>query len=120
MKSTPEPVENFQQLYDDVKKYVELQTDYIKVEFVEKTTILVSSLLIIILVVILAMAALFYLFFSLAYSLEPVFGSLAISFSIISALYLLLIVLLFAFRKGLIINPLVRFLSKLFLTKTKN
>ena len=120
MRSTPEPVENFQQFYDDVKKYIELQTDYFKVEFVEKLTILISFLLIIVLVVILAMAALFYLFFSVAYLIEPLFGSLAISFSIISAFYVLLIVLLFFFRKGLIINPIVRFLSKLFLTKTKN
>ena len=120
MKSTPEPVENFQQLYDDIKKYVVLQADFIRVEFVEKLTILISSFLIIMLVVILAMAALFYLFFSLAYLLEPLVGSMALSFYIISALYILFIILLFAFRKGLIINPIVRFLSKLFLTKTKN
>ena len=113
-----EPVENFQQLYDDLKKYVELQTDYVKVEFVEKMTILLSTLLIITLVIILAIAALFYLFFSLAYALVPVVGSLAISFFIISGIYLLLIALLFLFRKKLIVNPLVRFLSKLFLNKT--
>jgi hypothetical protein len=113
-----EPVENFQQLYNDLKKYVELQTDYVKVEFVEKMTILVSTLLIIILVVVFVIAALFYLFFSLAYILLPLVGSLAISFGIISGIYFILIGLLMLFRKRLIVNPLVRFLSKLFLTKT--
>ena len=113
-----EPTENFQQLYNDIKKYVELQTDYIKVDFVEKLTILLSTLLIITLAIILAIAALFYLFFSLAYAIVPLVGSLAISFCIISGIYLLLILLLFIFRKNLVVNPLVRFLSKLFLTKT--
>lgn len=115
-----EPVENFQQLYDDVKKYIELQTEYVKVEFVEKLTILLSTLLIITLVIILAIASLFYLFFAVAYALLPIVGSLTISFLIISVVYVLLVALIFILRKKLIINPLVRFLSKLFLNKTKN
>ncbi len=117
MINTQDPVENFQQLYDDVKKYIQLQTEYVKVEFVEKLTVLVSALLIIFLVIILIMGALFYLFFSVAYLLEPIAGSMTISFLIISAFYLLLTFLLFVFRKKLIINPLVRFLSRLFLKK---
>jgi len=117
MKTTQEPVENFQQLYADIKKYVELQADYIKVEFVEKLTILISTLLIIILVIILAMAGLFYLFFSMAYAIELMVGSLALSFALVAVFYVLLIIALFAWRKKLVINPLVRFLTKLFLTK---
>ena len=117
MTNNQEPVENFQQLYDDVKKYVFLQTEYIKIEFVEKLTILLSTLLIITLMTVLAIIALFYLFFSLAYVVEPVVGSLGASFGIISGIYVILIVLLFLLRKQLIITPLVKFLSNLFLTK---
>ena len=117
MINTADPVENFQQLYDDVKKYVQLQTEYVKVEFVEKLTVLISALLIIFLVIILIMGSLFYLFFSVAYLLQPIVGSMTMSFFIISAFYLLLTALLFVFRKKLIINPLVRFLSRLFLKK---
>jgi uncharacterized membrane protein len=110
-----EPANNFQELYDEVKKYIGLQTEYIKVEFVEKLTILLSTLFIIGLILILVIAALFYLFFSLAYALQPPIGSLAISFAIISGFYVLLIVLLLALRERLVINPLVKFLSDLFL-----
>ncbi len=112
-----EPMENFQQLYDDIKKYVSLQTEYVKVEFVEKLTILLSTLLIIMLVLILAITGLFYLFFSFAYALVPLVGSIALAFALVSGLYLLLIILIFVFRKTFIINPMTRFLSKLFLTK---
>lgn len=118
MEKNSEQTNNFQQLYEDVKKYVELQTEYVKVEFVEKLTILLSTLIIVTLVLILVVAALFYLFFSLAYTLEPFFGSMAISFAIISGIYVILIALLMIFRKRFVINPLVKFLSNLFLTKT--
>jgi len=118
MMNTQEPVENFQQLYDDVKKYVFLQTEYIKVEFVEKLTILLSTLLIVTLLIVLAIIALFYLFFSLAYALEPVLGSLSVCFGIISGIYVILIGILLLLRNRIVINPLVKFLSNLFLTKT--
>jgi hypothetical protein len=118
MPKSQEPVENFQQLYNDIKKYVELQSEYVKIEFVEKMTILLSTLLLVSLIIVLAVFVLFYLFFSLAYTLESLVGGMAVSFCIISAIYLVLIGLLLIFRKQFIINPLVRFLSKLFLTKT--
>jgi len=117
MPNNQEPAENLQQLYADVKKYVELQTEYVKVEFVEKLTIMLSALLIIGLIILLAIAALFYLFFSLAYMLQPLLGSLAASFAIISGIYVLLMCFFVIFRKQIVINPLVKFLSNLFLKK---
>lgn len=119
MTNTQEPVDNFQQLYDEVKKYVLLQAEYVKVEFVEKLTILLSTLLIITLIIVLAIIALFYLFFSIAYAVEPLVGSLSLSFGIISLIYVGLIGLLVLLRKIIIINPLVRFLSNLFLSKNQ-
>src|ERR1035437_3916912 len=117
MMNTQDSSENIKQLYDEVKKYVFLQSEYIKVEFVEKLTILLSTLLIITLITVLAVIALFYLFFSFAYALVPIVGSLSVSFSIIAGIYILLIGLLVFIRKNLVINPLVKFLSDLFLTK---
>jgi hypothetical protein len=119
MINTQEPAENFQQLYEDVKKFVTLQTEYVKVEFVEKLTILLSTLMIISLVIILLVIALFYLFFSIAYAVEPLVGSLSLSFGIISVVYFILIDLFLLFRKRIVINPLVKFLSNLFLTKNQ-
>jgi hypothetical protein len=119
MINSKEPVENYQQLYDDVKKYVFLQAEYIKVEFVEKLTILLSTLLIITLLVVMLIIALFYLFFSFAYAIAPIVGSLSVSFSIIAGIYIVLIVFLILLRRQIVINPMVKFLSNLFLTKNK-
>jgi len=118
MINPQKPAENFQQLYDEVKKYVSLQTEYVKVEFVEKLTVLLSTILIISLITILVIIALFYLLFSLAYAVEPIVGSLSISFALIAGVYVILIGILILLRKRIIINPLVKFLSNLFLTKT--
>ena len=117
MTNNPEQADNFQQLYEVVKKYVFLQAEYLKVELVEKLTILLSTLLIIMLIIVLAIIASFYLFFSLAYVVEPVVGSLAISFAIISGVYVILIGLLYLLRKQLVITPMVKFLSNLFSLK---
>ncbi|MFW9596370.1 MAG: phage holin family protein [Paludibacter sp.] len=112
-----EPIENFQQLYTEIKKYLSLETEYIKVDFVEKLSIILSTLFIMSIIIVMVISTLLFFFFALAYALESVLGSLAISFGVISLCYVLLIVLFYAFRKKIIINPIVRFLTNLFLTK---
>ncbi len=62
------------------------------------------------------MVALFYLFFTLAYILEPFVGGLMASFAIIAGINVVLIAIIVIFRKRLIISPLVNFLANLFLT----
>ena len=109
-------IENFQQLFFEFKKYLELQKEYTKLELTEKLTILLSTL---IMIVILSMVALFYLLFALAYVLEPLVGGLMASFAIIAGINILIMALVIIFRKQLIISPMVNFLANLFLTDSK-
>ncbi|WP_455587519.1 phage holin family protein [Bacteroides sp.] len=108
-------IENFQQLFFEFKKYLELQKEYTKLELTEKLTILLSTLIMVLVLIILGMVALFYLLFALAYILEPLVGGLMVSFSIIAAINILLIAVVIIFRKKLIISPMVNFLAGLFL-----
>ena len=94
-------IENFQQLFFEFKKYLELQKEYTKLELTEKLTILFSTLIMVLVLIILGMVALFYLLFALAYEL---------------GINVLLIALVIIFRKQLIISPMVNFLANLFLT----
>ncbi len=112
-------IENFQQLFIEFKKYLELQKEYTQLELTEKLTILLSTLITILILVILGMVALFYLLFALAYILEPLVGGLMISFTIIAGINVLLIALIAIFRKQLIVAPMVNFLASLFLSKSK-
>ena len=95
-------IDNLQQLLAELKKYAELQKDYVKLHLVEKLTILISTLILVFILLILGIIALFYLSFTLAYVLEPHVGGLMAS----------LIVL---FRKRLIVQPMVNFLANLLL-----
>ena len=105
-------IENLQQLFVEFKKYLKLQKEYTKLEITEKLSILLSALVLLSVVIILGMVALFYL--SLAYILDPLVGGLMVSFSIIAAFHLLLVLLVITFRKKLIINPMVNFIAGLF------
>ena len=109
-------IENFQQLFFEFKKYLELHKEYTKLELTEKLTILFSTLIMILVLIILGMVALFYLLFALAYILEPLVGGLMASFAIIAGINIVLIFLVIIFRKQLIISPMVNFLANLFLT----
>ena len=92
-------IENFQQLFFEFKKYLELQKEYTKLELTEKLTILFSTLIMVLVLIILGMVALFYLLFALAYVLEPLVGGLMASFAIIAGINVLLIALVIIFRK---------------------
>ncbi len=112
-------IENFQQLFFEFKKYLELQKEYTKLELTEKLTILLSTLIMVLVLIILGMVALFYFLFALAYILEPLVGGLMVSFCIIADINILLIAIVMIFRKKLIISPMVNFLAGLFLNDSK-
>ena len=107
-------IENFQQLFVDFKQYLVLQKEYTKLEVIEKLTILLSASILIILLITLGMIALFYLLFAVAYALGPLVGGLTVSFCIIAAFNVLLMLIVYVYRKKLIINPMVKFVAGLF------
>lgn len=107
-------IDNLQTLFNETKRYVELQKDYIKLDMVQKLTVLISTLILILTMMILGMIALFYLSFMLIYILEPHVGGLTTSYAIVSGCILLLLASIYLFRQSLIVQPLTRFLANLF------
>lgn len=118
MAGKTEANNGFQKLFTDVKDYVELRMDYLQVGMVEKLTKLISKLLVLFITIVLAMAVLFYLLFSLAYALAPTLGFIS-SFAVIAGIFLLLTVIVLAFRKSLIVNPILKLMVDLFYDETK-
>ena len=119
MITSDKSIDNLKQLFIEFRKYLSLQKEYTRVEVTEKLSVLLSMLIVVLLAVILGMMALFYLSFTFAYLLAPITGGIAISFSLVAALYVLLGILLIACRKSLIVNPMVKFLARLFMKKTE-
>lgn len=120
MFSDDKSIENIQQLFLELKKYLELQKEYTKLEVVEKLSVLFSTLILALLVVILGIVVLFHFSFALVYALAPLVGGYSISFLITACFHILLIALLFLFRKKLIINPTVKFIAELFLNSSQS
>ncbi|WP_321424049.1 phage holin family protein [uncultured Bacteroides sp.] len=115
MPTEKSTIDNIRQLIAEIKEYVILQKDYAKIQFVEKLTILLTALIMTFILITLGMVTLFYLLFSFAYIIEPLVGGLTLSFCIISLISILIMASIIAFRRKLITNPLVRFLTNLFL-----
>lgn len=112
-------VQTLRQLFVELRKYLELQKEYTRLEITEKLTILLSTLIAVLLVICLGMVALFYLSFTLVYLLAPLVGGSVMSFFLIACFNVLLVILVLVFRKRLIVNPMTRFLAGLFLNKDK-
>lgn len=119
MSTTDNRTSGFRQLFLEVKEYLELRAEYTRLEAIEKLTMLLSGLLLIFVLIFLGMTTLLYLSFALVYLLEPLVGSLPLSFVIVAGISLLLIAMVVFFRKSLIVQPMLRFLARLFLNNSK-
>ena len=115
--SSDKTIDHLQSLINEVKKYIGLQKEYVKLDIVQKLTILISTLVLISVLLILGGMVLFYLLFTLAYLLEPHVGGLEVSYALISGIILLMIAGIYLFRRQMIIEPLTRFIANLFLNK---
>ena len=115
MFATDKTIDSLQALLTEVKHYVDLQKDYVKLDITHKLTVLLSTLILILILVVLGMIALFYLSFTLAYILEPHVGGLMNSYAIITLGILGLGLVIYWLRKRLIIQPLTNFLANLLL-----
>ena len=110
MLSSDKNVESIVELIEALKEHLELQKEYLELNVIEKVVRLVTALTVAIVFVILGVAVLFYLTFAIVYWIAPLTG-LALAFFLVASFFVILLVLLYAFRKQWIEQPLVRFLA---------
>ncbi|MCR4809088.1 MAG: phage holin family protein [Prevotella sp.] len=114
MLSSDKNVETIAQLLEALKKYLGLQTEYVKLDVTEKvvrllTTATLAVFLFLILIVVMLFASL-----GLAFWLSKHIG-LTGAFLAVAALHAFLLLFIYAFRRPWIERPLVRYLAKLLL-----
>ena len=112
-------INNFKELFAEIKKYLDLQKQYAKLELTEKLSVLIATLVIGGIVLAIGTIALLYLSFALAYVLAEYVGGMGTSLAIIATILLLILLIIYLARKSLIINPVINFLAKLFLNDSK-
>lgn len=120
MFANDKSIDNLTELFKEVKKYLKLQGEYVKLDLVEKLTILLSTLTLIFVLIILGTMAAFYLSFMLVYVLASATGSLVAGYAIIGGILILLAFIIYRLRQRLIFQPMVNFLARLFLDDSSN
>ena len=115
MFANDKSIDNLEALFKEVKKYINLQGQYLKLELVEKLTILLSTLILVFVLGMLGIMALFYFSFMLVYALASFTNSLIASYAIIGGGLLIIAFIIYKMRQTLIFQPMVNFLAKLFL-----
>jgi len=116
MFSTDNNVETIGRLVEVLKNYIGLQTEYVKLDVIEKIVRLITALtLTVILSVSILMIAIF-LSFAGVYLLESCVG-IVWAFCIVAMFYFIVFLFMFAFRKQWIERPVVRLLASILMEK---
>ena len=107
--------EKYKQLIDSLKQSAKVELEYSKLTLSEKLSILLSKGIIVLVMIIFAACALFLLEWGLTHWLVQLTGSLWIGVLVSLAVLMLILIVLFGYRKQLVINPVTRFVTKLLL-----
>lgn len=116
MLSNDKNIETIGQLVEVLKHYIGLQTEYVKLDIVDKVVRLLTAITMSVVLLGLLILAIIYLSFASAYALASGVG-MAGAFCIVAGVYLLILVLFIIFRHRWIEKPLVKFLASLLMQK---
>ncbi len=116
MFSTDKNIETIGQLVEVVRHYIGLQSEYVRLDIVDKIVKLFTVLIMAAIIGILLLTALIYLSFAAAFALSTLVGQ-AEAFCIVGGCYVILLLLCIIYRHQWIEKPLVQFLASLLLSK---
>ena len=111
---------DYKKLFNEARKYFSLEWDYTKLTAVEKLAVLLSSIAFIAVIIIIAAFALHYLFSALISVMASAMGCTWGAQLIAVGILLVLMLVVFAFKRQIIVDPVARFVSKLFLKPEDN
>lgn len=103
----------FQSLWEELKATFNINVVYAKLTAAEKLTVLLATVGIVLVGLVLVTLIVFFLSLAIVWWIAEGIG-MVWAYLIMCAFYILLFVLLMAFRKQLIINPIANFISRLF------
>jgi ascorbate-specific PTS system EIIC-type component UlaA len=111
---------DYKKLFAEARKYFSLEWDYTKLTAVEKLAVLLSAVAFVAVVIIICTFVLHHLFTALVGVLAEAMGCSWGAHLIAVAVLLVLLLVVFAFKRQLIVDPVARFVSKLFLKPEDN
>lgn len=101
------------QLFDEAKRYWELQKQHLSLNSVEILTRLFSTLVLVLILILVGSLVLLFGSFALAYWLGELLDSMLLGFGIIACILLLLALMVYANRRSWIVRPTTQFMVSL-------
>jgi len=111
---------DYKKLFAEARRFFSMEWDYTKLTAVEKLAVLLSATAFVAVVIIIGTFVLHHLFTALIGVLATALGCAWGAHLIAAALLLVLLLVVFAFKRQLIVDPVARFVSKLFLKPDDN
>ncbi len=100
-------------LWERLKEFITLKYEYTRLTLAEKLSLLLAVIAMCLIALVGISIALFFLSMALSHFLGGVLGPVW-SAVIVAGIYIVLLLVIFALRKQLIVNPISRFVSRLF------
>ncbi|GJG35296.1 MULTISPECIES: phage holin family protein [Prevotella] len=117
MFSNDNNVETIAQLVEVLKHYIGLQSEYVKLDVIEKVVRLITALTVVAVFCLLLVFALIFFSFAMVNILAPALNSLSMAYTLVGGFYILLLIIFIIFRHRLVERPLVKFLAGLLMSK---
>lgn len=111
---------DYKQLIQEGRRYLKLEFDYSRLTAVEKMSILFSAIAVVAVVAVFGAFVLIYLASTLATLIAQATGAEWAGNLVVAAVFLALLLIVLALREKLIVNPITRFITKLFLNPNDN
>lgn len=106
---------SYKELWGEIKKYFTLQIDYVKLTALEKLTIILSAMAFVGVVLVLSACILFYLSSALVALISTWIDCIWGANLIVGGVILILLLVVISLKKRLIIDPVAKFITKLFM-----
>lgn len=100
-------------IFDVLRRYVTLQIDYARLTSAEKLTILLSTIAFYTAVALIGTIVLIFISVGVGHLLATTVAHVA-AYLYVAAFYLLLFILLIVFRRKIFVDPICRFITRLF------
>ena len=117
MFSSQKNMEAFQLFFAEIKKYFTLQKKYFTLEATEKVTVLFSALAIGAILFVLGTIVIIFLCAAFALYLGDLWNSMPLGMGFVALLLLIIFIIVYLFRKQIILAPIARLFANLFLNE---
>lgn len=106
-------------VFDSIKRLLTLNIEYARMTAAEKTSLLLSAVAFYSVMLIMGSLVLFFLSFGVGHLLAVTVAHVA-AYLYVAAFYVALLVVLVVFRRKLFVDPVTRFVTRLFVEPPKN